>query len=55
MASNFINFIDCAALKIYALPEAEIEVTNGTISKTLSIDDVFEIESGWKTYIIYIE
>ena len=55
MASSFINFIDCAALKIYALPEAEIEVTNGTISKTLSIDDAFEIESGWKTYVIYIK
>ena len=53
--NSFINFIDCAALKIYALPEATIQVTNGVISKTLSTDDVFEIESGWKTYIIYIQ
>lgn len=53
--SGFTNFIDCAALKIYALPEAEISVTNGTISKTLGIDDVFEIEAGWKIYVVYIQ
>jgi len=44
--SGFTNFIDCAALKIYALPGATIQVTNGIISKTLGIDDVFEIEAG---------
>lgn len=53
--SGFTNFIDCAALKIYALPEAEISVTNGIISKTLGIDDVFEIEAGWKIYVVYIQ
>lgn len=55
MASSFINFIDCAALKIYALPEAEISVTNGIISKTLGIDDVFKIDMGVYSYIIYIQ